>query len=153
MENLPLVWQAPEYHHYQRSNDWFWAVGVITISIAILAFVFGNALFGILILLSASILIFFVIREPENVTYEINKRGVMINKELHPYLTLESFWIETRTGDPKIILKSKKMVMPYIIIPIHNDDVDEMAAVLSEFLEEKEAQEPNSHKIMEYLGF
>jgi hypothetical protein len=43
--------------------------------------------------------------------------------------------------------------MPYIIIPIHVDDADEMAAVLREFLEEKELAEPSSHKVMEYLGF
>jgi hypothetical protein len=153
MENLPLRWQAPEYQHYQRSTDWFWAVGIIAISISILAFFFHNALFGILILLAAAILVFYTVREPENVDYEINKRGIMVNKDLHPYLTLEAFWIETRTGEPKIILHSKKALMPYIIIPLHNDDVDEVADVLREFLEEKELAEPTSHKIMEYLGF
>jgi hypothetical protein len=153
MDNLPLNWQAPEYHHYQRSTDWFWAVGIITLCITVLAFIFHNALFGILILLSAAILIFYTVREPENVEYEINKRGIIIGKILHPYLTIESFWIETRTHEPKIILKSKKTIMPYMIIPIHDDSVDEVASVLREFLEEKELAEPSSHKIMEYLGF
>ena len=153
MDNLPLKWQAPEYHHYQRSTDWFWAVGIITISIAILSFIFDNALFGILILLSAGILIFFTLREPEDIEYEINQRGIVIGKDLHPYLTIEAFWIETRTHEPKIILRSKKAIMPYMIIPIHDDSVDEVADVLREFLEEKELTEPASHKIMEYLGF
>lgn len=148
-----LKWSAPEYHHYQRSTDWFWAVGIITISISLLAFFFHNALFGVLILLSAGILIFYTIRVPEDVEYEINRRGVMVNKDLHPYLTIESFWLETRTGEPKIILKSKKAVMPYIIIPVHEDSADEIADVLRQFLEEKEMQEPTSHKVMEYLGF
>lgn len=148
-----LKWSAPEYHHYKRSTDWFWAVGIITICISILAFVFNNALFGVLILLSAGILIFYTLRIPEEIQYEINRRGIMVGKELHPYLTIESFWIETRNNDPKIIFKSKKAIMPYIIIPIHNDDVDEMTAVLREFLEEKELAEPASHKVMEYLGF
>jgi hypothetical protein len=153
MENLPLKWQAPEYHHYERSTDWFWAVGIITISIATLAFVFDNALFGILVILSAAILIFYVLRQPEDIEYEINKRGIIVGKVLHPYLTIEAFWIETRTGEPKIIVKSKRALLPFIIIPIHDDDVDEVAAVLREFLEEKEMQEPSSHKVMEYLGF
>ena len=148
-----LKWSAPEYNHYQRSTDWFWAVGIITICIAILAFVFHNALFGVLILLSAGILIFYTIREPNNVDYEINKRGIVVGKELHPYLTIEAFWLETRHGEPKIILKSKKTLMPYIIIPVHEESADEIAAVLREFLEEKELAEPASHKVMEYLGF
>jgi len=153
MENLSLKWSAPEYHHYQRSNDWFWAVGIITFSISVLAFVFDNALFGVLILLSAGILIFYTVRVPQDVDYEINKRGVVIGKDLHPYLTIESFWIETRGSEPIIILKSKKAIMPYIIIPLHEDSVDEVSAVLHEFLEEKELAEPTSHKVMEYLGF
>lgn len=148
-----LKWNAPEYNHYQRSTDWFWAVGIITICIAILAFVFGNALFGILIILSAGILVFYAVRPPLNVEYEINARGVIVGKDLHPYLTIESFWVETRQGEPKIILKSKKAVMPYIIIPVHEESADEVANALRQFLEEKELAEPASHKIMEYLGF
>ena len=148
-----LKWSAPEYNHYQRSTDWFWAVGIITICISVLAFVFNNALFGVLILLSAGILIFYTLRPPEEVEYEINQKGIVVGKDLHPYLTIESFWVENRGTEPKIILKSKKAIMPYIIIPIHADDADEMAAVLREFLEEKELAEPSSHKVMEYLGF
>ena len=153
MDDLSLKWSAPEYHHYQRSTDWFWAVGIITISTTILAFVFGNALFGVLILLSTTILSFYVTRVPGNVDYEINNRGIMVGKDLQPYLTIEAFWIETREGEPKIILKSKKSIMPYIVIPLHDDSVDQVAYVLREFLEEKELQEPIAHKVMEYLGF
>ncbi len=148
-----LKWQAPEYHHYQRSKDWYWAVGIITVSIAILAFVFSNALFGILILISAGILVFYTLREPQDVNYEINEKGIMINNDLHPYLTLEAFWIENRTTEPKMILKSKKMLQPYIIIPIHEDSAVEIAEVLRKFVEEKELTEPASHKVMDYLGF
>ena len=148
-----LKWSAPEYTHYKRSVDWFWAVGIIAVCIATLAFVYDNALFGVLILLSAGILTYYAVRVPENVEYEINKRGVIVGKDLHPYLTIEAFWIETRVGEPKLILKSKKTIMPYIIIPVHEDSADQIAEVLRVFLEEKELAEPASHKIMEYLGF
>ena len=148
-----LKWSAPEYNHYQRSTDWFWAVGIITVSIAVLAFFYNNALFGILILLAAGILVFYAVRVPQNVDYEINQRGIVVGKELHPYLTIESFWLETRLGEPKIILKSKKALLPYIIIPVHEDSADEVASVLRNFLEEKELAELASHRIMEYLGF
>ena len=148
-----LKWRASEYHHYQRSKDWFWAVGIIAICIVILAFIFNNALFGILVLISTGILIFYVLRAPQEVEYEINRRGIVIDNDLHPYITIESFWIETRGEEAKIILKSKKALTPYIIIPIHEDDIDQMSVILSEFLEEKELAEPSSHKVMEYLGF
>jgi hypothetical protein len=153
MENSSLKWSAPEYHHYERSTDWFWAVGIIAVSIAILSFFFNNALFGILILLSAGILIFYVLRAPDEVQYEINQRGVMVNNDLYPYLTLEAFWLETRAGEPKIILKSKKAIQPFIIIPVHEDSVDEINTLLRGNLTEKELAEPAAHKVLEYLGF
>ena len=148
-----LKWSAPEYHHYERSKDWFWAVGIITVCIAVLAFIFHNALFGVLILLSAGILVSYTIRVPRDVEYEISQRGITVDKELHPYTTLEAFWVETSGIGSKIILKSKKAILPYIIIPVHEEDADEMAAILRNFLEEKELAEPSSHKVMEYLGF
>jgi hypothetical protein len=122
MEKVSLTWQAPEYNHYDRTPDWFWAVGIIAVSIAILAFVYHNALFGILILLSTGILVFYTLREPDMVNYEINQRGVTVGKDLHPYLTIESFWVETRGGEPKVILKSisssrftKKVLMTFLM--------------------------------------
>jgi len=153
MENLSLRWQAPEYQHYRRSADWFWAVGIIVISITSLAFFFGNPLFGVLVLLASIIMVSFVLREPQNINYEINLKGIIINEKLYPYITLESFWIETRQGEPRIILKSKKELSPFIIIPLHEDDVDDVNDILRQFIEEKEIKEPASHKIMEYLGF
>ncbi len=153
MEKLSLTWEAPEYNHYERSTDWFWAVGIIALSIIILSFIYNNALFGILVLLSTAILIFYTLREPSIVNYEINNRGIVVGKDLHPYLTIDSFWVETRKGEPKIILKSKKAVMPYIVIPVHEESADDVAQVLREFLDEKELKEPSSHQVMEYLGF
>jgi len=153
MINISLKWQAPEYHSYERSVDWFWAVGIITLCIVILSFVYNNSLFGILILLSAIILVYFVKREPEMVTYEITQRGVLINDEFHPYQTLESFWLELQMGEPKLILKSKKTLQQLIMIPIEKNNPDEIHGLLSDYLTEAILTEPASHKVMEYLGF
>lgn len=153
MEDLSLKWQAPEYHHYERSTDWYWAVGIITVCLIALSFFFGNPLLGVLILLSAIILIYFVFRVPNMIDYEINNRGIIVGKELLPYKTLEAFWIETRAHEPKLILKSKKTLQPLIVIPIHEDSVDDIGSVLNQFVEEKELAEPASHQVMEYLGF
>lgn len=153
MDPFEITWEAPEYFHYKRSNDWFWAVGIITVCISVLAFIFNNSLFGVMIIIAAIILVYFAIREPEMVKYAINNRGVKINKTLHPFITLESYWLEVRHGEPKLILKSKKNIQPYFVIPVHEDDVNDLDIILNEFIEEKELQEPTSHKVMEYLGF
>lgn len=153
MDKFELIWEAPEYFHYKRSNDWFWAVGIIAICIIVLSFIFNNALFGILVIISTIVLIVFVLREPGLVRYEINNRGLKINNTLLPFITLEAYWLETRHGEPKLIIKSKKSFLPYYIIPVHTDDVNNIDIILNQFIEEKELHEPTSHRVMEYLGF
>ncbi|MEI6528087.1 MAG: hypothetical protein WCO10_00220 [bacterium] len=153
MGNESLHWQAPEYHHYERSVDWFWAVGIITICIVILSFMYGNSLFGILILLSVFMLIYFVRREPGLVDYDLANMGITIGNELHPYQTLEAFWVELRHGNPTLIIQSKKKLQPLISIPLNGANPDEVHAFLSQYLDEVELQEPVAHKVMDYLGF
>lgn len=153
MEKISLSWEAPEYQHYKRSNDWFWAVGIITICIATLSFIYHNALFGILIVISAIILVYFTLREPEIVTYSLNQKGLYINNSFISYASIEAYWIETHGDEPKLILKTKKNFQPIIAIPVHEESVSELDSFLEQYLEEKELREPASHKVMEYLGF
>lgn len=150
MDDL-FVWSAPEYLHYKRSTDWFWAVGIIFISLITLAFFFNNSLLAILIIISAIILISFVIREPDIIQYKINKNGISINEKLIYFVNIEAFWIEIR--EEKLILKVKNDFTPYIIIPIHKDSISDINLYLRNFIEEKELKEPLFYKIIEYLGF
>ena len=51
----PIIeWNAPEHYYYKRSPDWYWSVGIIAVTGAVLACIFGNVIFGILILASAT---------------------------------------------------------------------------------------------------
>jgi len=48
-----IEWDAHEYEHRERSPDWFWAVGIISVSVAVAAVIFGNIIFGILVIIAA----------------------------------------------------------------------------------------------------
>lgn len=155
MQKPNIRWNAFEYEHTEKGSDWFWALGIITISAAGAAFALGNILFGILILVGAFSLALFANRHPDLIQFEINERGVVIGDTLYPYTTLDSFWIEdtVQTAIPKIIIKSKKVLMPYIIIPFEHNDSTSIHDYLSEYIKEEEHNEPLSHKILEYFGF
>lgn len=151
-----ISWMAYEHSHRQRSDDWFWGVGIVAVAIAVLAVYFGNVLFGIFILLAAFTSIMVAHREPEVIPFEINKRGVQAGKILYPFSTIESFWIidEDESGQDKLIMKSEKTLMPLIIVPLDDNlDFEEVRDYLLQFLNEEEMDEPLSHKIMEYFGF
>ena len=153
MENK-ISWKALEYKRKEKTADWYWAVILIALAIVVTSFILHNALFAILIIISTGILISFSIIAPKIVEISINQKGVIVGKEMYPFATLESFWVESQDEDnQKVLLKSKKLIMPLIAIPLeglHHLDVREF---LLQYLPEVEMHEPLSQKIMEKLGF
>ncbi|MDO8430672.1 MAG: hypothetical protein Q7S72_01630, partial [Candidatus Taylorbacteria bacterium] len=109
----PLIaWDAHEHIHIEKNNDWYWAVGIISITAAALAFIFNNIIFGILIIVGAFAIVVHAAKKPRIIHNEINDRGIVIDNILYPFLSLESFWIDAHIHPAKIILKSHKTFMP-----------------------------------------
>ena len=149
-----IEWDAHEYEHKQRSPDWFWAVGIISVSAAVAAVIFGNIIFGILVLISAFTLSLFANRPPNTLRIVIDEKGISKGKIRYPYSTLESFWIDTEHPHKKIILRSEKTFMPLIIVPLGDDtDVEQLHENLSHFLSEEFHTLPFVERLLEYLGF
>jgi len=148
-----ITWSALEYEHKEKSADWYWALGVIAVAGSATAFLLGNILLSILIVIGAFTLAMYGRRRPEMMDVKLGKRGVFVNDTLYPYNTLKSFWVEEQDKESKVLIESEKMLMPYIVIPLNDADPDEVREFLFEYLEEEEHSEPLSHKFMEYLGF
>ena len=152
--NNTISWQGYEYDHHEKSSDWFWALGIVALSSAVTA-IFKNILFALLILIGAFTIALFAAKRPHLVHFEITRRGVSIDDILYPFTTLESFWVdEDEHGHLTLILKSQRVVMPYIIIPLAESiEFENVRNILLSKLEEEELQEPISHKILEFFGF
>ena len=148
-----ISWQAPEYIHREKTSDWYWIVGIVTISIALISIILNNVIFGILIVACSFTLSLFASRKPQLITMQVTGLGVDVGKAHHPYDTLESFWIETREVHPRILLKSKKAFTSFIVILLGNGSSEEIHAKLLEHLPEEEHSEPLLEKLLIYLGF
>ncbi len=156
MAKDPFIWEAPEYYFQEKSTDWYWAVGIIGVSISILAVIFSNVLFALLILLSTFALALFGSKQPHTVRFEVSKKGVMIGSALYPFGTLDSFWVEDNrhVGHPsKLIIKSRKLIVPLIAIPLDEVNPEEIRDFLMDHLLENHHVEPLGQKILEYFGF
>ena len=66
---------------------------------------------------------------------------------------LESFGIEEDEDVYKLLIKSKKNFMPYLVLPLEADIIPGVRSYLGARLEEKEHRESLPHKIFESLGF
>lgn len=147
-----LAWQGPEHNYTPKSRDWYTAVAIITVTMAGLALIFGNFIFAILIIVSSFTLCLHAAHPPKTIKFELTNKGVVVKDILYPYSSLESFWI-TETENPVLIIKSKKLLVPYIYLPMNDEDTDDARYILSAYLKEAEHQESLSQKIMERLGF
>jgi flagellar motor component MotA len=150
----PLIsWDAPEHIHTEKNNDWYWAVGIITITATVLAFIFENIIFGIFIIVASFALVTHAAKKPRTIHYEINDRGIVVDNILFPFLSLDSFWIDAHEEPPKILIKSHKTFMPYIAIYIEGVDREKVRDTLLNYIAETEHREPLTQKLLEKFGF
>src|SRR3989338_4248670 len=123
-----LDWSALEYEEKEQSPDWFWALGVIVVTSSATAIIYGNYFFAVLLVLSGILLGFFAKKKPDIVSYELNEKGLRIRTRLYPYENIKSFWVQTEIK-PMLFIKSERLFMPIISIPIENFLVEDIQSI------------------------
>ena len=147
-------WEAEEHYHTHRSNDWYWALGIMSIAGSVTSILLGNMLFGILILVAALVVTLVSLRPIRTIPYTITQRGIQINDEFYPYSALESFYIDEHTyAEPVLLLRHERLFTPLFIIPIPEEHIADIDDILSSRIPEEHLEEPVLMKILEFFGF
>ena len=153
MNTNSIEWIAPEHLRVEKTQDWYWAVGIISVSLAIIALVMSNPLFAVLVIIAAVTLSMFASKKPDDIVVRLDPHGVTIGKFHFAHPDIETFWVETHHIVPVLIIKPKKLHAPLQTAHIPELDPAEIRSFLLVHLKEEELYEPMSQKIMEYLGF
>lgn len=150
-----LSWSAYEHEHTERSGDWFLALSITTVSIAIIAILIGDLLFAILIVIAAFTIALLARTPPTLTQFSITDRGLHVGEQLHRYDELVSFWVEENhhSGRPLLLIDTTKFTAPNIIIPLESVEAEDVRTLLLEHIQETPMKEPLSHRIFEFLGF
>ena len=148
-----ISWNAPAHIHTEKKPDWYWTVGIITLALAVVAVLFDQIITGIFIVVAATTLVLLSSKPPRILACEINDRGIMVDDTLYPFLSLESFWIPHDEFPHKIILKSRKLFMPFIVLYIDEVDPEQVREILLSYIAETEHHESFLKKILEAFGF
>ncbi len=147
-------WEAHEDLHIERSNDWYWGLGLLAVFGSGGAFLSGNFLFGVLILLSGFVLFLFAKNKKEITSFEINSMGIQRGEILYRYKTIESFWVNTEDeSQPHLVIHTSRLFDPIMAIPLSEDlPLPDLRLFLQNLIKEEYIQEPRFHKILEKIG-
>jgi hypothetical protein len=154
MEPKGIIWEAYEHHHTDRSSDWFWILGILTVAGTIASLLLGNTLLAIVIAIGGTLSGIGALREPHIIAYAVTARGIRINERLYPFTTLECFCIdEDHPQGTQLLVQSEKLFMPLLVIPVPEEFEEEIEEIIAARIPERHLEEPLAYKILEYFKF
>jgi len=137
-----LKWSAPEFIQYSKSKSWFIIAGLIAAGLLLWALLTKNFIFALLIGLSYFSITVFALKKPRGINLAITAKGIKIDKTLYEFDNLKSFWI---FYEPPLVkelsLRSKKTIMPYIKIPLGEQNPVKVRRLLMKYLPERKHKE------------
>jgi len=142
-EEQTISWEVLTHVHHDRTNDWYWALGLIAVVAAALSVWLGNLLFGILILLCAGSIGALAMRGPREHSVEIDPRGISVDGSLYPYRTLKSFWVDGNPEYPRLYITTGGIITPHMALPL--DDTHHAQLVHSYLINRLEEVEQEPH--------
>jgi hypothetical protein len=152
-----VEWQTPEYEHFDKDIGWFKAVFLVTVISVILALVFQNFFFALILLLSGFVIMLYGARLPEMMEVILTPKGVRINQNLFPYDRLKSFWLSDSHGEgraKKLILEADRFFLPHVVIPLAAETDEELVReYLLQYLPELRHEESFADVIADLIHF
>jgi len=150
-----LTWEAPEYVVYKKTTVWYIGFGILLALLLFFAFVMQSFLTGIIFLLSGILIFFHSERPPKIVSYDLRTTGIRVDSQIYLYRELTAFNIVERGASIYLLLKSKRLLMPLIHIPLSDDmEHEKVLELLSNHLpQDTDFVEPLADVLAHWVGF
>ena len=163
VERKPTAQEQPMNHVFSWSghlypNSSFKTVilaAIILFAIAVLVQIFQKSIMTtIFFALLGAVLLLNALKKQRLEMFEINPAGIKIDDHLYDFRHLGSFWIEydLMLGIKELSLQTKKWYMPYVKIPIAEQNPVQLRNILLEFLPEVEHKDTLIEVLARKLG-
>lgn len=147
--NVLHQWRAPEFEVYEKSARWYLAATIFLTALVIYALVINSPIMAITFILVGIVGYIHLQHDPEMVTFKITTRGVVAGKDLYPFENIKSFWIFYDPAHTKVIsLHTNASMLPFVHIPLGNEDPVEVREILLDYIEEI-PQDPSFVDVLE----
>ncbi len=147
-----ITWQATDSVRSPKSSDWFWILGIFAVSTSVVAILFHNLFFALLVLIASLTLALLAKRTSANINFKLSENGLSVGRELYPWNTIRAFWIDTEATSPLLLVDTTKILAPQLSIPIPKYKAKDVQSLFKKHSKEEELHEPISNKIIEFFG-
>jgi hypothetical protein len=149
-----LSWEAPEFIVYKKNISWYIGFGILLAILLFTAFIMQSLLMGIVFILGGILIFFHSERPAKTISYDIRSSGVRMGKEFYLFRELDAFNVVERGNEIYMLLKSKRLLLPMIHIPLGNMDHEEVVKVMSEKIpQDTDFVEPLADILAHWAGF
>lgn len=150
--NLPLSWEASRFYGKKDSN-WFWYLAGVAMIVVITAIIIKNFLLAVLAVVGYFTISIVGSQGRQKHSFELDMDGIRINSKHYAFKDMESFWIDyTPPHKKELILKTKKILVGHLIIPLGDINPNKIRAILINILKEERHEESLLDIIADWLG-
>lgn len=137
-----IEWTAPEFEKYQKEPFWYIIGAIVVLLILVGAILLKNIFFALIIILAGLAIYIYSKKEPRQVKFKLSGQGIQVGNVLYPYANLRSFWIFYDPPELKYLsVESEKLLLPYIKIPLADQDPVILRNFLIQYIPEKHQEE------------
>jgi hypothetical protein len=91
-------------------------------------------------------------REPREHSVRVDSRGVSIDGTLHPYSSLQSFWVEEE-DDPRLFVATNGIVSPHLTLPLgERSRAGAVRTILRKHIREEEQGPHIGEQVADFFG-
>lgn len=136
-----LEWQAPEFEMLPRDHKWYFYITAALLVVIAYALYTNGLIMAITFILIGVLGYIYIHKEPRILNFSITEEGIIAGREIYDFDNMRSFWIFYEEDGLQVIsFHSHSYLLPYLHVPIHDQDPAEIREILLDYLpEEKHA--------------
>lgn len=137
-KNVRLSWRGFEFEATEKDQKWYLTISAILIAIIAYAIFTNGLVMAITFILIGVVGYIYIKKEPRILDFMITRDGIIAGREVYDFDNIKSFWIFYEEDLRVVSFHMESYLMPYIHIPIHNQDPLEIRKILLEYIPEEE---------------
>lgn len=142
MDNVLFSWEIEEYRVHARGKWWYVLFFGLVGLVSFYAIMTANFLFLFIILMIAGIMLLSVRRAPRELVVHIEKEGLRIGGEWHPWKNIKYFWAVNEPEVQSLYFETAETFKPHLCISLAGQPVEKITNLIKQFVKEEFHDEP-----------